>query len=99
MKSRPFRLAALAVALLAVLAHARAPAAPGTIFAVLVADTDDAKIGAGCGKDVEQMAAELKRVESQTGMAVRLTTLTGKDATREKVEAAVKALAPAADDV
>lgn len=71
-------------------AAAAAPAQQnGSVFAVLVADTNSADIRDGIKKDCEIVAALLETV---SGGAVRTTHLSGTDTTRAKFESTIAAL-------
>jgi hypothetical protein len=85
----------VAVALMVPRGHAEtqpAPASPGTLHAILVADTDDAKIGRGTKANLDRMTSLLRQASKGGGFPLTLSVVSGKDFSCRAILAALEGL-------
>lgn len=72
---------------------------PPKIHFIMVANTEDARIGAGVKKDVNNLYSEIKDVSTFLKMPLNYVEISGSNFGKEKVEAAINNLKPGSNDI
>jgi hypothetical protein len=70
-----------------------------TIWAIVVADTQDVSIGTSTAIDLDNVTQTLGEIARDTGMDLKLQTISGRSLTVKAIGAALNSIEPEADDI